>query len=486
MIFALIVLLASVAVVLVWGERALIAVLTICWVQNIVLPWWYTKGLIDEQTALPLILLKELLLVFVVAYAAFAARGMRWRELPLPVKLAVAYGGYVLARALFGATLLGESVGANLRFVRGVIFPAEVLLVAFVAGAVRPRLRQTADRWIIGGITIAAVAGLVLLLATPDDFWRRHANIALYNLEVKGDPEYTVLLEEGVSGSGIGRDAFAFLARYRLIGTFGDPLTAGFNLAFGACLLLCRRRLGISGRVALVTIGAAVVATFSRSSWIFSTVVLLYTSLVDRRFARMGFAALAIAAAWVAVAPLRDFISGTLASFSGVQDDEYFHAEAVRLMYSRAVFDPGNILGHGPQEFQAQTAIVENGFLYMMYQYGAGLFILFVSLCIATERYLRRHAAPGDGFCRAGAAFGAATLVVTNFSFYALAFTTFFAAWLVMGLGIGSTFRDRADAEAEAQAAPPTAPDDPADEARAPDGLAPDAPVPALAGHGVG
>jgi hypothetical protein len=458
MIFALILLLGCTAAVLAWGERALIAVLTICWVQNIVLPWWYTQGLIDERTSLPLILLKEMLLILVAGYAAFAARGMRWRELPAPIKATLAYGAYVLLRALLGATVLGEGIDTNVRFVRNVIFPAEAMLVAFVAGAVRPRMRQSVDRWIVGGIFVAAVAGLVLLLATPDDFWRRHANIALFNLEVKGDPEYTVVLEEGVSGSGLGRGAFSFLARYRLIGTFGDPLTAGFNLAFGACLLLCRRSLGVSGRVALVTIVAAVVATFSRSSWIFTSVVLIYTSVLDRRFGRVALAALALGAAWVAVAPLRDFVMGTLASFSGVQDDEYFHAEAVRLMYSSAVFDPANLLGRGPQRFQAQTAIVENGFLYMMYQYGLPLLALFLAVCVTTERYLRRHAPPGDGFCRAGAAFAVASVVVSNFSFYALAFTTFFAAWLVMGLGIGATFRERTEAVALDEPAPDDAP----------------------------
>lgn len=458
MIFALIVLLASIGVVLIWGERALLLVLTICWVQNILLPWWYTKGLIDAQSALPLILLKEMLLLFAAGYAIWAARGMRWGDLPVPIKLAICYALYVVARALLGATLLGEGVGTNLRFVRNVIFPAEAMLVAFVAGAVRPTLRRTVDRWVVGGIFVAAVAGLVLLVATPDDFWRRHANIALYNLEVKGDPEYTVVLEEGVSGSGVGRDTFAFLARYRLIGTFGDPLTAGFNLAFGASLLLCRRRLGVSGGMALATIGAAVAATFSRSSWIFTTVVLLYVSLLDRRFGRIALAAGLIGAAWVALAPLRQFIESTLASFSGVQDDEYFHAEAVRLMYSTAVLDPANILGRGPQSFQAQTAIVENGFLYMMYQYGVGLLVLFVGICLSTEHYLRRNAISG-GLARAGAAFGVATLVVSNFSFYALAFTTFFAAWLIIGVAVGSTFRERV----EASDAAPTHEDVPAD-----------------------
>src|SRR5438128_1484749 len=116
----------------------------------------------------------------------------------------------------------------------------------------------------------------------------KDVNIALYNVNVKGDPEWTVLPELGVSGSGVGREVFTALSAFRLIGTFGDPLTAGMALAAGLLLVAARDRLSAEWLAVGCVLASALFFTFSRSAWVFVAAGFMYLSLVKRRLARLG------------------------------------------------------------------------------------------------------------------------------------------------------------------------------------------------------
>jgi hypothetical protein len=429
------VVLAGIVLAVMLRLRAIIVVTLLCWVQNLILPWWYTRGWINEGTALSLLAFKEILLLALFAYAWRGLATSRRGPLPLPISLVLAYGGYVVLRIAVGVFLLGEPFLDYMRLLRSVVFPFEATLVAFVAGSYIPRLSRSYERVTTIGVAACAALSLVLYFGVSESFWSNYVNIAAYNVNVKGDPIWTVALDQGVSGTGLGRAAFEWLSSFRLIGPFGDPLTAGFILSLGLVLILASSRLRVRDLAVAVLLLVAVLLTFSRSAWFFALTAFVYASLQQRRHWRIGVVVLGCAVAWLALGALRDFFFQSLAAFEGVGHDIY-HAQGLREFYSVAVLDPANILGRGPLDLSEQTATLENGFAYMLSQFGAPLVITFAAICLSVERYLARWSPPDNAFAVAAGGLAIATLVVANFSYYALSFTAYYGIWTTIGLAL--------------------------------------------------
>lgn len=425
-----------------WWSVVVIAL--ICWLQNIILPWWYTRSWIDEGTARSLLVVKELLLLATLAYAAWRTVATHRFGLPAPVKWALAYCAVFALRVALGVSILGEPLGLEIRLLRSFMLPALVTIAGYLAAYHVPAIRRVFAKVSLATLLVCGVVSLLLFFLPPAAFWQNDINIALYNVNVKGDPEWTVALDLGVSGTGLGREAFAWLSSFRLIGTFGDPLTAGFNLALGAALALYAANRGLRVAPVVVLLGAATVLTFSRSAWILLAVVFLYGSLARRQYVRLGLFVAAATVIWFALSPLREFFTTSVAALQGGGGDVY-HAQGVLKLYSQEILAPANILGSGPLDVSAQSASLENGYVYMIEQFGIGPVVCFIGLLVAAWRYLwrmRETVGPGGGLA---AALCLATLVVSNFSFYALSFTAFYAVWVLIGIEIGFARRIEED-----------------------------------------
>jgi hypothetical protein len=444
-------------------SRLLFVIAAICWVQNLVLPWWYTQGWIGAEAARSLVVVKELLLAVVLAYAAGRAAWVWRRPLPAPVVWLLAYGVWAVLRIGLGLALGDESLVANLRLVRSVLFPVGTVLAGFLVGLLAPTVPARYVRFTVAGIAVCAAVSLALYFLPSDEFWLNEVNIAAYNVEVKGDLEWTVLSNLGVSGSAAGRLAFQALSAFRLFGTFGDPLTAGMVLGLAVLALAARPRLSPGTLGAAALIAAALFLTFSRSAWVLAGVGFTYLALTQRRPGRLLAVAGAAAVLWLAVAPLRQFVFTTLAAFEFETSDVY-HALAILNFYSPAMLRVENLLGAGALDATAQTWVLENGLAYLTVQFGLPALVTFVGLCVSAERYLRRRSAPEELVPRLGAACALASLVVANFSFYALSFTAYFGIWSIVGLGIGMLHRREVEGAAAVPAdaaQPPAAAADP-------------------------
>ena len=422
-------------------SRLLFVITAICWVQNLLLPWWYTQGWITEDGARALLLVKEVLLLALVAYTAWRASDV-WRgRVPAPIVWALAYGAWAVARIGLGVALAGEPLIENLRLVRSVLFPVLAVLAGFHVALLAPHLPARYLRFTVAGIAICAVVSLALYFLPSDDFWLNEVNIAAYNVDVKGDLDWTVLAGLGTAGSAAGRLAFQAFSKFRLFGTFGDPLTAGMVLGLGVIAVAAHPRLSGRTLVAALPLAVALFLTFTRSAWVLAAVGFCYLALVQRRHARIGLLLGVGAVLWIALAPLRQFVFSTIAAFE-LETSDLYHVLGIMNFYSTEMLQPQYLLGTGALDTSAQTWYLENGFAYLMVQFGAPLLVCFVGLCLSAERYLRRHATPDDLVPRLGAACALASLIVANFSsLQAQSFTAYFGIWSIVGLGIGVLHR---------------------------------------------
>jgi hypothetical protein len=347
-------------------------------------------------------------------------------------------------------TLAGEPLLEDLRLVRRVLFPAEAVAAGFLVALLAPRVAPPYERFTVVGLTLCAAVSLGLYFLPSGTFWLDHVNIAAYNVNVKGDPDWTVVAALGVSGSGVGRTMFRELSPFRLIGTFGDPLTAGMLLGLGVLALAARRRLEPAAVAAGFTLAVALFLTFSRSGWVLAAVGFAYLAVVERRPARLALLFGGALALWLAVEPLRRFVTLSVAALA-LESGDVYHAQGIRAFYSAEMLRFAYLAGAGPIDTSAQSWVLESGFAYLTVQFGVPLLVTFVGFCVSAERYLRRRATPDDRLARLGAACAVASLVVANFSFYALSFTAYFGIWSVVGLGIGLLHR-RGMEEAPARA----------------------------------
>ncbi len=416
------------------SQSTVVVITILCWTQNFLLPFFYTERFIEGETALALILVKEMLLLVVLAQTvtSFARTGIR--EIPPPIRWAIAYAVIVGIRCLLGVSALDEPPGSVLRLARGMLLPFEAVLVAYVIGYTSPSFVRMYERVTVTGLTILAIVAMALYFGTTDEFWVNHVNIALYNVEVKGDSEVTVLFDRGVSATAAGREFFEWIASLRLLGTFGDPLTAGFVMSVGLLFIIAREELDARAVTAAAIISAAVFLTFSRSVWIFCTVTFLYLSYVRGKTRHIIAFLVVVAIAWMTVPGFQEFFSGSLEGIKEVNPDAGDgHGRGLATFYSMDTLSTRNILGEvllDPADSE------ESGWYHILTQLGVGPFIAFIGLCFSVERYLRRSARR-EALMLGAAGFALATLVVMNFSFYPFAFTGYYGIWTVVGLAIG-------------------------------------------------
>jgi len=315
--FAL-VLLASAAIVVWLKERSLYVLFLVTYTQNFVLAYLYTAGWAGRDYCRSMLLLKEFILLGLFGYSVVYLHRRFHGRWPRPLLILLFFAGYCILRFGWGAVFLNDASLDGLRKLRMMIYPVQILTVAMAVRWSSPEFTRRFVRDMTYCLGILAAVAVLMFLFARVDFWKQNADIASYNVDVKGDDPSSVVEEQGVPGTGLGREAFLFLSSFRAMGTFADPLTLGFAMIVPILLLkLCYPSsewnyflLGISA--------AALFFTFSRSSWMFLALAFSYVWFRKGNYRILIGLGLVSAIALVTWPPLAEFAASDLLPCPGI------------------------------------------------------------------------------------------------------------------------------------------------------------------------
>jgi hypothetical protein len=281
-------------------------------------------------------------------------------------------------------------------------------------------------------LVFLAFVAILMFILPPSDFWLSHANMADYGMDIRGDDPSQYLESQGVRGTATGREAFAFLAPFRAFGTFGDPLAMGFALCIPFLLLAFIYRKRWFTVPFLVTLGAAVFATFDRSVWIFLFTVGLLVLFGRRKYKwAIGFAIVPIVLLLI-FPPLAEFAKSEFSELSFTNPGTE-HAAGITTFYQQAFIDPGNILGKGMDD--SVRKFPESGYAFLLEHFGLAAYLLWIWFLFSMYRYLKLRDSSRGNFLLSRAMI-IATLVVMHFSHYPFNFVGWIPIWYVFGLSL--------------------------------------------------
>lgn len=414
-------------------ERILYVIFPWAYVQNFVLAWAYTSGWAGKDLCQALLISKEFLLIWLFIY--FLPRvpresDGRWSA---PIRILGFFIVWCVIRYAVAVVFQGESLFGNLWNLRMACFPFEILVVAVGVAWTKPEFARRFIRNMVFLVAILALVGIALDVLPGTSFWRTHANIAVYNYDVKGeDPGYAgqagaVLAEaEGITGNGVGRSAFLFLSPFRAMGTVGDAVGFGHFLAFPILLLAFWLRRNWKTRLLLVITAIALLLSLTRSAWIFVAIAGMYILLRERRYRLVlglaGTGAIALSA-WV---PLATLYLGSLADFSSSSTDP--HAQGLFWFYTQGLWQLKNVFGQG-----MVADVPESGYGVLLIRYGVPAVAIFVWFCLALYRNLRQTRWSEKPLFMIAQAVPLALLVILNFSYYPFSFIPYLLVWFVIG-----------------------------------------------------
>ena len=423
---------ASLLVAIQLRERALYALFLVAFTQNSVLAYLYTNGLAGKDLCRSLILFKEFLLLELFVFSVLLIYRDFQGRWPRPLLVLLFFTVYCVVRFSFGAIFLGDFSADGLRKLRMMCYPVQILTVGLVFSRLYSEFSRRFVRHVTYGLAVLALLGIVLFLFPGPNFWKQHADIAAYNMDVKGDDPSTVIEEQGIPGTGAGREAFLFLSSFRAMGTFADPLSFGFAMAMPILLLSFYYRKDWMAVLALALTGSAIFFTFSRSSWIFVVLSLIYIWIRRRKYrlvAALGTACIIALLAWP---PLAEFANSDYAylSWSDPGDE---HAQGIVWFYQRAFTDPGNILGKGMDD--SVQKIPESGYAFLIEHFGVLAYASFIWFCFSFFFFLRKkEKAEGlSPLLSIGQAIPVCILIVMHTSQYPFAFIEYLFIWFVAG-----------------------------------------------------
>jgi len=279
-------------------------------------------------------------------------------------------------------------------------------------------------------LAVVAVIGIALFLFPEADFWKQHVDIASYNLDVKGDDPATVIEDQGIPGTGAGREAFMFLSSFRAMGTFADPLAFGFAMAMPILLLVFYYPKNSLNILMIVVSVVAIFFTFSRSSWIFVSISFVCIWLQRRRYdlvltlAGLGVAALVL---WP---PLAEFAASEYRDVSWTNPNGE-HAQGIVWFYQRAFTDLGNVFGKGMDD--SVQKIPENGYAFLLEHFGLFAYASFIVFCFSLFFYLRKSSPESRLLMGITQAVPICVLIVMHTSQYPFAFSEYLFIWFVVG-----------------------------------------------------
>jgi len=414
-------------------ERALYVVFFVAFTQNFVLAYLYTNGIASKDLCRSLMLFKEFLLLELFVYSVVLLYRHFQGNWPRPLQILLLFSLYCVLRFTIGALFFSDFSAEGLRKLRMLCFPVQILTVAMVTSWLHPEFGRRFLRQMTFVLGVLALAGIWLFLLPGTDFWRQHVDIATYNMDVKGDEPETVIVEEGIPGTGAGREAFQFLSSFRAMGTFADPLAFGFAMAVPILLLTFYYRWGWLNILMLVISGAAIFFTFTRSAWIFVTISFVYLLIQRRRYALMATLAVLGLGALLTWPPLSEFAAIEYADVSWTNPGGD-HAEGLVWFYQKAFADPGNILGKGMDD--SVRKIPENGYAFLLEHFGFFAYASFIVFCFSLFFYLRKKEAGVHSLASIAQAVPVCILIVMHTSQYPFAFSCYLYIWFMVGICI--------------------------------------------------
>jgi hypothetical protein len=424
-------------------ERSLYVLFLAAYTQNFVLPFLYTRGYIGADLSRGLVLFKDFLLLELFVWSVFALFKHFDSPWPRPLKPLLLLSAYCAFRLAIGVMFLDDDWSLGFYRLRNIWFPVEILIVVMVLTGLKPEFGKRFLRHMTYILVVLAVVALGIFVFAPRDFWVANANIAEFQVDVKGDTETDLDLEEGLTYTGTmhGREVLQFLAPFRAIGTFGEAIALAFSMSVPVLLLFFYFPKKPISVLALVICASALLFSFTRSAWIFCAVVGLY-AIVRRRWYRLLLVtAAAVLLLFVLWPPLADFAKLTVSNISPSADNpDSAHAEGVLWFYTRAFSDPRNILGKGMAP-EAQV-IPENGYAYLLEHFGLVAYASFVWFCISLYRQLRETGRPTNLTTLAqGIPLG--ILIIMHFSLYPFSLPSFMSLWYVVGFCLSSFLSPR-------------------------------------------
>ena len=432
--YSSLVVLAAFLVLWYWKENALYFVFVASYTQNFILAYLYTNRLAGRDFCHSAILFKEVLLLGLFFYAlVLVSREYQW-EWPRPMLVLAIFTAYCVLRYCFGALFLDDLNAEGIRKLRMMCYPIQILTVAMAFTWLRPDFSKRFIRRMTIFIAALAVIAIGLFLFARVDFWKKNADIAVYNMDVKGDESFTVIEELGVSGTAAGREAFLFLSSFRAMGTFADPLALAFATAMPVLLLLHFYRHNWFNYLMLTLSGLALFFSFSRSAWIFVALAIGYVLIRRRSYILITTLVFAIIVATIVIKPLAEFANSETNELTSSRPGGQ-HAEGLIWLYQRGFTDPGNLLGKGTSDDVRK--IQESGYAYLLEHFGFTAYASFVWFCFSLFAYFRKREVSLNPLLLIGQAVPLCILIVMHTSQYPFSFIEYLMIWFVVGACLG-------------------------------------------------
>lgn len=410
-------------------ERALYLIFAVAYVQNFFLAYLYTNRLVGVDLCRSFIFFKEFLLLALFLYSLMLFRHSR-EEWPRPLTILMFFSIYCILRFGFGALFQNDLSMDGIRKLRMVCYPLQIITVSMVISWLRPQFAKRFVRHMVYFLAVLAVFGIVLFLLPGTNFWKEHVDIASYNTQIKGDDPDTVIEEQGIPGTGMGREAFLFLSSFRAMGTFADPLAFGFAVAVPVVLLTFYYKPHWINVLMLVVSTAALCFTFSRSCWVFVAISCFYVWIRRRKYLfSLSLVAIGIILL-VMWPPLAEFASSDFYGLSNPTREE--HAQGLVWFYQRAFLDEGNILGKGMPD-KVQT-IPESGYAFLLEHFGLAAYTAFIWFCFSVFLYIQKSKENRSPLILIGQAFPVCILIVLHTSQYPFAFVEYLFIWFIVGM----------------------------------------------------
>jgi hypothetical protein len=400
-------------------------------VQNTLLPFLYTTFGASRSLVASLLISKEILLLAVFVYCVFLWRREVHQPWPRPVYILCLFTAYCVFRVGI-ALLMGDDPWQSFWKLRLVCLPLQFLIIAITVARTDPEFARKFLRQMTYLLAFLAFGAILMFILPPSDFWRSHANMADYGLDIRGEDPSQYVESEGISGTATGREAFAFISPFRAFGTFGDPLAMGFALCVPFLLLAFIYRKRWFTVPFLLTLAIAIFATFDRSVWIFLFVAGLIILYRRRQYKWLaGFTIIPIILVF-AVPPLAEFAKSELGELSWTNPGTE-HAAGITMFYQQAFADPGNILGKGMNDNVRKFS--ESGYAFLLEFFGLAAYLTWMWFLFSMYRYLKSRDSNGEHFLLARAMLLAA-LVVMHFSHYPFNFVGWIPIWYVFGVSV--------------------------------------------------
>jgi len=196
----------------------------------------------------------------------------------------------------------------------------------------------------------------------------------------------------------------------------------------------------------LLLISLALLASFTRSAWIFFMAATFFVLFKRQMYFRLGAFVMIIAASLILVPPLNAFLVTSISNLQGNVDP---HSVGIKSFYTgvwarqESVLWGGSSVGSANDIWSQQSLLVgdvgatnmpESGYGWLVIKNGIPAYLLFVTFCVAGFIDLERN--PNKKLRTVMQGVMLAILVVTHTSFYVFAFSASIVIWIIFGAAV--------------------------------------------------